>query len=62
MARSRTYSEIAFDPFWPILLLPVLIPYSVLDNIGLIIEDRLGVRLASLGVCLLLAAVSWRFV
>jgi peptidoglycan/LPS O-acetylase OafA/YrhL len=39
-----------------------LFHYTVLDNIGLVIGDRLLVRLASLGVCLLLAAISWRLV
>lgn len=39
-----------------------LFHYTVLDNVGLMIGDRLLVRFASLGVCLLLAAISWRLV
>ncbi len=39
-----------------------LFHYTILDNIGLAIGDRLLVRLLSLGVTFLLAAISWRLV
>ena len=39
-----------------------LFHYTILDNISLVIEDRLLARLVSLGVTFLSAAISWRFV
>jgi peptidoglycan/LPS O-acetylase OafA/YrhL len=39
-----------------------LFHYTILDNIGLAIEDRLLVRLVALGVAFLLAVISWRLI